>query len=126
MNCHNFCFTLSVLLLLIEWYKVLSFRSITCAVEINLTKSVSDTEMLKDVARYSRQELEIACEDFSNIIGSSPDSLVYKGTMKGGPEIAVISLCANEEHWSAHLELYFQKEVIAFFLSEYCTAIAVF
>ncbi|XP_031129242.1 probable LRR receptor-like serine/threonine-protein kinase At1g63430 [Ipomoea triloba] len=70
-----------------------------------------DTEMLKDVARYSRQELEIACEDFSNIIGSSPDSLVYKGTMKGGPEIAVISLCANEEHWSAHLELYFQKEV---------------
>lgn len=82
--------------------------------EINLTKSVSDTEMLKDVARYSRQELEVACEDFSNIIGSSPDSLVYKGTMKGGPEIAVISLCVNEEHWSAHLELYFQKEVIAF------------
>ncbi|KAI3453697.1 hypothetical protein Pfo_010360 [Paulownia fortunei] len=70
-----------------------------------------DSEVLKDVMRYSRQELEVACEDFSNIIGSSPDSLVYKGTMKGGPEIAVISLCIKEEHWTGYLELYFQKEV---------------
>lgn len=67
--------------------------------------------MLKDVVRFSRQELEVACEDFSNIIGSSPDSLVYKGNMKGGPEIAVISLCIKEEHWTGYLELYFQREV---------------
>jgi len=53
----------------------------------------------------------VACEDFSNIIGSSPDSLVYKGTMKGGPEIAVISLCIKEENWTGYLELYFQREV---------------
>ncbi|KAG8659229.1 hypothetical protein MANES_02G023500v8 [Manihot esculenta] len=70
-----------------------------------------DSELLKDVVRFSRQDLEVACEDFSNIIGSSPDSLVYKGTMKGGPEIAVISLCIKEEHWTGYLELYFQKEV---------------
>ncbi|KAF8413155.1 hypothetical protein HHK36_001130 [Tetracentron sinense] len=70
-----------------------------------------DSEMLKDVSRLSRQDLEVACEDFSNIIGSSPDSLVYKGTMKGGPEIAVISLCIEEEHWTGYLELYFQREV---------------
>uniref|UniRef100_A0A5B6ZN15 Protein kinase domain-containing protein n=1 Tax=Davidia involucrata TaxID=16924 RepID=A0A5B6ZN15_DAVIN len=70
-----------------------------------------DSEMLKDILRFSRQELEVACEDFSNIIGSSPDSLVYKGTMKGGPEIAVISLCVKEEHWTGFLELYFQREV---------------
>lgn len=70
-----------------------------------------DSEMLKDVVRFSRQELEVACEDFSNIIGSSPDSLVYKGNMKGGPEIAVISLCIKEEHWTGYLELYFQREV---------------
>ncbi|KAL0297673.1 UNVERIFIED_CONTAM: putative LRR receptor-like serine/threonine-protein kinase [Sesamum radiatum] len=31
--------------------------------------------------------------------------------MKGGPEIAVISLCIKEEQWSGYLELYFQKEV---------------
>ncbi|KAF5956875.1 hypothetical protein HYC85_004100 [Camellia sinensis] len=70
-----------------------------------------DSEMLKDVLRFSRQELEVACEDFSNIIGSSPDSLVYKGTMKGRPEIAVISLCIKEEHWRGYLELYYQREV---------------
>ncbi|KAF2297794.1 hypothetical protein GH714_002973 [Hevea brasiliensis] len=70
-----------------------------------------DSELLKDVVRFSRQDLEVACEDFSNIIGSSPDSLVYKGTIKGGPEIAVISLCIKEEHWTGYLELYFQKEV---------------
>ncbi|KAK7251292.1 hypothetical protein RIF29_34349 [Crotalaria pallida] len=70
-----------------------------------------DSEMLKDVMRYSRQELEVACEDFSNIIGSSSDSVVYKGTMKGGSEIAVISLCIKEEYWTGYLELYFQREV---------------
>ncbi|XP_015896126.3 probable LRR receptor-like serine/threonine-protein kinase At1g63430 isoform X1 [Ziziphus jujuba] len=70
-----------------------------------------DSEMLKDVVKYSRQELEVACEDFSNIIGSSPDSLVYKGIIKGGPEIAVISLCIKEELWTGYLELYFQREV---------------
>jgi len=67
--------------------------------------------MLKDVVRYSRQDLEVACEDFSNIIGSSPDSVVYKGIMKAGPEIALISLCIKEEHWTGYLELYFQREV---------------
>ncbi|KAK6773279.1 hypothetical protein RDI58_028517 [Solanum bulbocastanum] len=70
-----------------------------------------DTEMLKDIERYSRQELEVACEDFSNIIGSSPNSLVYKGTVKGGPELAVISICVKEEQWTTYLERYFQKEV---------------
>ncbi|CAA3025311.1 probable LRR receptor-like serine threonine-kinase At1g63430 [Olea europaea subsp. europaea] len=81
------------------------------ASEKDYTTICIDSEVLKDVVRYSRQELEVACEDFSNIIGSSPDSLVYKGTMKVGPEIAVISLCVKEEHWTGYLELYFQKEV---------------
>ncbi|PNX80161.1 putative LRR receptor-like protein kinase [Trifolium pratense] len=48
---------------------------------------------------------------YSNVIGSSPDSVVYKGTMKGGPEIAVISLFVKEEHWTGYLELFFQREV---------------
>ncbi|KAK1436214.1 hypothetical protein QVD17_01992 [Tagetes erecta] len=70
-----------------------------------------DSNMLKGVTKYTRQELEVACEDFSNIIGSSSDSLVYKGILKSGPEIAVISLCIKEENWSGYLELYYQKEV---------------
>ncbi|CAE5962308.1 unnamed protein product [Arabidopsis arenosa] len=69
-----------------------------------------DSEMLKDVSRLTRQELEVACEDFSNIIGLSADSQIYKGTLKGGSEIAVISLCVKEEDWTGYLELYFQRE----------------
>ena len=82
-------------------YSILNISYYQCA----------DSEMLKDVMRYNRQDLEVACEDFSNIIGSSPDSVVYKGTMKGGPEIAVISLCIREDNWTGYLELYFQREV---------------
>ncbi|CAO2819909.1 unnamed protein product [Amaranthus hypochondriacus] len=70
-----------------------------------------DSELLKDIVKFNRQELEVACEDFSNIIGSSSDSMVYKGTMKGGSEIAVISFCIKEEQWTGYYELYFQKEV---------------
>ncbi|KAF3796240.1 putative LRR receptor-like serine/threonine-protein kinase, partial [Nymphaea thermarum] len=68
-------------------------------------------EVLKGVLKISRQELEVACEEFSNIIGSSPDSVVYKGTMKGGPEIAVISLCISEDSWTSFRDLYFQRQV---------------
>ena len=82
---------------------------------------LSDSEILKDVVRYGRQDLEVACEDFSNIIGSSPDSVVYKGTMKSGPEIAVISLCIKEEHWTGYLELYFQREVTAIITAKNCS-----
>ncbi|KAL3619301.1 hypothetical protein CASFOL_036871 [Castilleja foliolosa] len=89
---------------------IIPWKKSSSAKEDNLTIYI-DSELLKDVTRYSRQELEVACEDFSNIIGSSPDSLVYKGTVKGGPEIAVMSLCLKEEHWTGYLELYFQKEV---------------
>lgn len=71
-----------------------------------------DEDLLKGVLKVSRQELEVACEDFSNIIGSSSDAVVYKGTMKAGPEIAVISLCILEDCWTSSVELYFQKEVI--------------
>ncbi|CAA0811961.1 Probable LRR receptor-like serine/threonine-protein kinase [Striga hermonthica] len=77
----------------------------------NISYLLNDSEALKNVVRYSRKELEVACEDYSNIIGSSPDSLVYKGTLKGGHEIAVISLCIKEEHWTGYLQLYFQQEV---------------
>ncbi|KAH0457205.1 hypothetical protein IEQ34_015112 [Dendrobium chrysotoxum] len=70
-----------------------------------------DDGFLKHVLRYSREDLELACEDFSNIIGSSANSKVYKGTIKDGPEIAVISLLVSVTRWPSYLELCFQKEV---------------
>ncbi|ONM11946.1 putative LRR receptor-like serine/threonine-protein kinase [Zea mays] len=71
-----------------------------------------DSDMLKSLPKLSRQELEVACEDFSNIIGSTPETVVYKGTMKDGPEVSVISLCAFEGHWTSHHELFYQNKVI--------------
>ncbi|URE02256.1 Leucine rich repeat N-terminal domain [Musa troglodytarum] len=70
-----------------------------------------DPDLLKNVLRISYQEIEAACEDFSNIIGSSLYNLVYKGTMKNGPEIAVISLCISGDQWTSSHELYFETEV---------------
>lgn len=71
----------------------------------------TDSDMLKSLPKLSRQELEVACEDFSNIIGSTPETVVYKGTMKDGPEVSVISLCAFEGHWTSHHELFYQNKV---------------
>ena len=68
--------------------------------------------MLKSLPKLSRQELEVACEDFSNIIGSTPETVVYKGTMKDGPEVSVISLCAFEGHWTSQHELFYQNKVV--------------
>ncbi|XP_073002252.1 probable LRR receptor-like serine/threonine-protein kinase At1g63430 [Typha latifolia] len=68
-------------------------------------------DLLENVLKINRQVLDVACEDFSNIIGSSSETVVYKGTMKAGPEIAVISLCISQDYWTSSLELYFQKEV---------------
>jgi hypothetical protein len=62
----------------------------------------------------SRQELAEACEDFSNIIGSSHETVVYKGTMKDGREIAVVSLSVPVHYWTNYVELYFQREASSY------------
>ncbi|KAM0867672.1 hypothetical protein ACQ4PT_041853 [Festuca glaucescens] len=77
-----------------------------------LKGSIPDSDMLKSLPKLSRQELEVACEDFSNIIGSTPETVVYKGTMKDGPEVSVISLCAFEGHWTSQHEFFYQNKVI--------------
>jgi serine/threonine protein kinase len=71
-----------------------------------------DDDLLGSVPKISRQELAEACEDFSNIIGSSHETVVYKGTMKDGREIAVVSMSAPVHYWTNYVELYFQKEVV--------------
>jgi hypothetical protein len=69
-----------------------------------------DDDLLANVRKISRQELSEACEDFSNIIGSSHKTVVYKGTLEDGREIAVVSLCASTHYWNNYVELSFQKE----------------
>jgi serine/threonine protein kinase len=64
------------------------------------------------VPLLARDEVETACEDFSNIIDASPDSVVYKGTLSNGTEIAALSLQSGAT-WEPHKELSFRNTVKA-------------
>ncbi|XP_077233057.1 inactive receptor-like serine/threonine-protein kinase At2g40270 [Tasmannia lanceolata] len=64
------------------------------------------------VPSLKRSELETACEDFSNIIGTLSDSTVYKGTLSSGVEIAVISSgVMSAKDWPKHSEAQFRKKI---------------
>ncbi|KAH7441556.1 hypothetical protein KP509_03G043500 [Ceratopteris richardii] len=65
----------------------------------------------KGVPAYSRVELETACEDFSNIIGFSPDIVLFKGILSNGVEIAVTSIRKSAKSWSNNSELIFWQKV---------------
>lgn len=59
-----------------------------------------------------RSEIEVACEDFSNIIGSLSDCKLYKGTLSSGVEIAVAStVITSSKDWSKPLESQFREKV---------------
>nr|GMD69242.1 probable inactive receptor-like protein kinase At3g56050 [Ipomoea batatas] len=63
------------------------------------------------VPKLQRSELETACEDFSNIIGSLPNGTVYKGTLSSGVEIAVTATAARSGgHWSENVETQFRNK----------------
>lgn len=64
------------------------------------------------VPKLNRSELEAACEDFSNIIGSFSDGNVYKGTLSSGVEIAVTCITMTSAvDWPKNLEAQFRKKV---------------
>ncbi|XP_048326367.2 probable inactive receptor-like protein kinase At3g56050 [Ziziphus jujuba] len=64
------------------------------------------------VPKLKRSELVTACEDFSNVIGTSPIGTVYKGTLSNGVEIAVASVTATStKDWSRNLEVQFRKKI---------------
>lgn len=64
------------------------------------------------VPKLNRSELVTACEDFSNVIESSSDGKLYKGTLSSGVEIAVTSTTVlSAKDWSNHLEGHFRKKI---------------
>lgn len=64
------------------------------------------------VPKLKRSELVAACEDFSNVIGTSPIGTVYKGTLSSGVEIAVASVTVTSlKDWSKTLEVQFRKKI---------------
>ncbi|KAG7601471.1 Leucine-rich repeat-containing N-terminal plant-type [Arabidopsis thaliana x Arabidopsis arenosa] len=64
------------------------------------------------VPKLKLAELETACEDFSNIIGStSSDATIYKGTLSTGSEIAVLAVASGSlQDWSEDHETQFQEK----------------
>ncbi|CAN6862544.1 unnamed protein product [Brassica oleracea] len=57
-------------------------------------------------------ELQAACEDFSNIIGSFSDGTIYKGTLSTGAEIAVVSIAAGSRaNWSTDMEIQLLQKI---------------
>lgn len=64
------------------------------------------------IPKLKRLELEAACEDFSNVIGSSSVGSIYKGTLSNGIEIAVFSFfMTSAKLWSSNLEAQFRMKV---------------
>ncbi|XP_073124420.1 probable inactive receptor-like protein kinase At3g56050 isoform X1 [Henckelia pumila] len=64
------------------------------------------------VPKLKRSELVAACEDFSNVIGSSSVCNLYKGTLSNGVEIAVVSIAVSSaKEWSSSLESNFRKKI---------------
>lgn len=64
------------------------------------------------VPSLKRSELEAACEDFSNVIGSLSEYMMYKGTLSSGVEIAVVSTTkSSAKEWSKHCETRFRKKI---------------
>ncbi|KAF5736548.1 hypothetical protein HS088_TW14G00692 [Tripterygium wilfordii] len=64
------------------------------------------------VPKLKRAELEIASEDFSNVIVSSPIGTLYKGTLSSGVEIAIASVAmTSAKDWSKNLEMQFRHKI---------------
>ncbi|KAF7816507.1 putative inactive receptor-like protein kinase [Senna tora] len=62
--------------------------------------------------KLKRSELEAACEDFSNVICTSPTGTLYKGTLSSGVEIAVASVTVtSSKDWSKSSEVKFRKKI---------------
>ncbi|RLM85366.1 hypothetical protein C2845_PM04G34810 [Panicum miliaceum] len=64
------------------------------------------------VPAVKRSELQAACEDFSNIVGSTPSCMLYKGTLSSGVEIAVVlSSITSIKEWSKECESHYRKKI---------------
>ncbi|RDY09699.1 Inactive receptor-like serine/threonine-protein kinase, partial [Mucuna pruriens] len=61
------------------------------------------------LAKPKRLDLEATCEDFSNVIGTSPIGTLYKGTLSSGIEIVVASDLVTSKNWSKIVKSQFRR-----------------
>ncbi|ONM16876.1 hypothetical protein ZEAMMB73_Zm00001d003383 [Zea mays] len=65
--------------------------------------------------KLNRAELEVACEDFSNI-NTFPTCTVFKGILSGGVEISIVStVISSSKDWSRSAETCFKKKCLFLF-----------
>lgn len=93
---------------LLRKQKVIMIKSLT-------TRSIGHLQDVEitGVPKLKLSELESACEDFSNIIGTTySNATIYKGTLSTGSEIAVLSVASGSlQDWSADLETQFRQKI---------------
>ncbi|KAJ4875211.1 Protein kinase superfamily protein [Raphanus sativus] len=94
-------FTVSVALII---FFLIHTRKIPIKPWTNNSGQLQDA-LITDVPRLQLSELQAACEDFSNIIGSFSDGTIYKGTLSTGAEIAAVSIAdGSRANWSNDME----------------------
>ncbi|KAK4789492.1 hypothetical protein SAY86_016796 [Trapa natans] len=95
--------------------KVTMIRSWATVLSGQLQKAfITDVTPTRDtgVLKLKRSELVIACEDFSNVVGTSSIGTIYKGTLSSGAEIAVASVAGKSaSDWSMSLETQFRNKI---------------
>lgn len=102
-----FILILSIVIYLFKTNKVATVKPWATGLSGQLQKA-----FVTGVPKLKRSELEAACEDFSNVIGTSPIGNIYKGTLSSGVEIAVASVTVTSlKDWSKTSEVQFRKKI---------------
>ncbi|KAK4778370.1 hypothetical protein SAY87_018557 [Trapa incisa] len=101
---------------LYRWNKVKLIKPWSTGLSGQLQKALVAGDMtptrIAGVPNLKRSELVIACEDFSNVVGTSSIGTIYKGILSSGAEIAVASLSVKfASDWSTNLEAQFRKKI---------------
>ncbi|KAJ1687569.1 hypothetical protein LUZ63_018959 [Rhynchospora breviuscula] len=78
-----------------------------------LSEQLQKALVIQGVQKLNKAELELACEDFSNIINDEePCYTVFKGTLSHGTEIAVVSTnITNLRDWPRRAEHCFRRKI---------------
>ncbi|XP_074566757.1 protein MALE DISCOVERER 2-like [Curcuma longa] len=101
-----------IVMFLMYWYYNRAKKVVVTPLTGLLTKGSKPP--VRGLLAFKRSELEAACEDFSNIVGSFSNFTLYKGTLSSGVEVAVTStLIASTKDWLARDETQFRKKVSA-------------
>lgn len=62
--------------------------------------------------KLNREELETACEDFSNIVQTNDQIIIYKGTLSNSTQIVVVSTTIPSiKEWTQRSQIVFRRMV---------------